>query len=368
MAIDFYLDEPIGSQQALDDLKRFTNTNKEKFNIPDEIDLLWIKTLGHNLTVDRIEYTIPKINEAILNPTQIVVIWAVEQNIMLDDTLVDSLNEFCNTMTNPVVFITGLLGNWYQDWVGKTNFRLLPLMYFDFEASGAWENLIDSSSDRTKKFIFMGTKDYLTRKFILSNIVDAGVIDQGYVGYRQLDGSSSLPLAYYSSVEINKIKTDADRADAVLPLPLLTETVDYTEMPRQFLTDSYLNMVTDTFYECPPNSTFLSEKVFNAMLHKQLFMMLSPAHTLSYLRMQGYRTFSGIIDERYDTIENNYERLVAVNDTFIKFVSQPIEHIKEVYAQCVSVIEHNYNRLQINALSFVLTNELKSLYEKTQIK
>ena len=368
MAIDFYLDEPIGSQQALYDLKRFTDTNKEKFNIPDEIDLLWIKTLGHNLTVDRIEYTIAKINEAIVNPTQIIVMWAGEQNIILDNTLVNRLNEFCNTMTNPVVFITGLLGNWYQDWVGKTNFRLLPLMYFDFEASRAWKSSFESPGDRTKKFLFMGTKDHLTRKFILSNIVSNKLMTQGYLGYRQLGGTSSLPLAYYSAEEINKIKADADRADAVLPLTLITETIDYTEMPRQFLTNSYLNMVTDTFYECPPNSTFLSEKVFNAMLHKQLFMMLSPAHTLSYLRMQGYRTFSGIIDERYDTIENNYERLVAVNNTFINFISQPIEHIKEVYEQCVPILEHNYNRLQVNAISFILTNELKSLYEKTQIK
>lgn len=368
MAIDFYLDEPIGSQTALEDLRRFTNTNKERFNIPDDIDLLWIKTLGHNLTVDRIDYTIAKINEAIINPTQIIVMWAGEQNIMLDDVLVNRLNEFCNTLTNPVIFITGLLGNWYQDWIGKTNFRLLPLMYFDFEAAGAWKSSIEWSSDRTKKFLFMGTKDHLTRKFILSNIVSNQLMDQGYVGYRQLGGVTSLPLAYYSAEEIDKIKTIADQANTVLPLPLITETVDYTEMPRQFLTNSYLNMVTDTFYECPPGSTFISEKVFNAMLHKQLFMMLSPAHTLSYLRMQGYRTFSGLIDERYDTIENNYERLLAVNNTFINFINRPIEYIKEVYEQCIPILEHNHNRLQVNALSFILTNELKSLYEKTQIK
>jgi hypothetical protein len=67
--------------------------------------------------------------------------------------------------------------------------------------------------------------------------------------------------------------------------------------------------------------------------------MLAPAGTLAYLRSRGYRTFSDYIDESYDTIENNFQRLEAVTKLLIQLAQSDLE---KLYAQCQAIIEHNY--------------------------
>ncbi len=364
--IDFFLDEPIGSAKALADFREFTRTNKQRFSVTAPV--LWFKTLGHNITGDRIDYTFSKIQEAIESPEQIIVLWAAEHNIVLDQLLVDNLNRFCDTVPNPVMFVTGVLGNWANEWQEKIKFTLSPVSYFDFEAASAWPDHKTWPEHRSKKFMCMGTKDYPNRKYLLSKIITGDLLSQGYVSYRQL-GSGTLAPAHYSQESIKKIEYVANLADPHLPLKPLDNSVDYTEMPRHFMYDSYLNMITDTFFEHWGETTFISEKVFNAMLHGQMFIMMSPPNTLEYLRSVGYKTFSNYIDESYDSITDNYQRLTAVTESFLEFANKPIEEIHDIYSKCMSILEHNKQRVLEKTLPQRLINEFqRAINEKAQIK
>lgn len=368
--IDFYLDEPLNSQKALADLRAFTETSKHYLGLPAATNVLWIKSPSHNLLLENLPDTFAKVQIAIENPTQIVIFWAAEYNITLDSALVKEFNQFADSLPNPVMLVTGLLGNWTQQWNSQTSFTISPLLYFDYEATTAWDNNIDLPVTRNKKFLSMGTKDYPNRKFILSNILTHNLKDSGYVSYAQL-GNGTLSTGLYTPEQIAHITCVADQANSYLPLELLDANPDaWVKMPRQFLTDSYLNMVTDTFYEVHDlGATFLSEKVFNAMIHKQLFIMLSPPGTLAYLREQGYQTFHDVIDESYDSIENNYDRLIAVNKSFIEFVSKPIEEIQDIYKACAQILEHNRSRAYAKPLPDIILKELsRAQYEKAQAK
>lgn len=366
--IDFFLDELLSSRKPLNDLNKYTETNKKYFNLPEDIDLIWIKTPGHNLTPERISETIDKVRTAITSPKQIIVFWSAETNNLLDDNLVKHLNEFSESVSNPIIFVTGMLGRWAADWIGKIKFTLSPLMYFDYEALNTWEKDIEFPTTRSKKFLSMGTKDHANRKYLLSNIITNNLLDQGYVSYMQFGGG---PLSgKFSLEEKEHITQVADLADSHLPLPAIDSVPnDWTRMPREFLTNSYLNMVTDTFYDTEVGTNFFSEKVFNAMIHQQLFMYMGPPGSLAYLRMQGYRTFSGLIDESYDLIDNHHDRLIALTKTFIEFVSRPIDEIHKIYTECVPILEHNRACVYQSPLPAILLTELKrAVYEKTQIK
>lgn len=365
--LDFYLDEPLGSKESIDQLLTFTQTNKVAAGIPDDVDLLWFKTQPKNL-YEHWEYTQKKVLEAVTNPNQIIMFWHADHFPHLHDYLLDRLNEFSASVPNPVLFVVGTLFTTFPT-PKNLKFTLAPIMYFEFESKLAWPSFSPFSDKmKTKKFLSMGTKDYPTRKFILSNIIRNGLLEQGYVSYKRLNSGALIPRLYPDG-QLADIEAEANLIDHFLPLPELDNSMEYVDMPREFLYNSYLNMVTDTYYDNNDGCTFLSEKVFNAIGHHQMFIMLSPPHTLAFLKDNGYQTFSDYIDESYDSIENNYYRLKAVTDSLIDFINQPIERIHKIYLECKPILESNMQRFVNHKFSEKLISEIqRAEYEKTQIK
>lgn len=365
--LDFYLEEPL-SEKSIADLYDFTQVNKKYVGIPDDLDVLWIKTQYQNIQDnDGFEHTARMVRAAIKNPTQIIIFWAGDALIIPTEWwVIDKLNKFSESIPNPVILFTASIPTKPTDY-GELKFTISPIMYFEYESKEAWGELPSVSDKiRTKKFMFMGTKDYPYRKFLLSLIIQNNMLGDGYVSYKSIN--TGFLSGRFTPEQKGHIIQQANSIDSYLPLPELDNSVEYTKMPRHFMYDSYVNMVTDTFYE-PFVGTFISEKVFNAIAHQQMFIMMSPPHTLKHLQSIGYKTFGEYIDESYDSIEDNYERLLALTNSFVKFTSQPIEQIREIYNECKPIVEHNLSRLLQNNFSEFMVSELnRAKREKTQIK
>ena len=117
--------------------------------------------------------------------------------------------------------------------------------------------------------------------------------------------------------------------------------------------DSYCNLVLETFFDADgSNGTFISEKTFKPIRHAQPFVVFGTPGTLSTLRSLGYRCFDHVLDNSYDTINNNTERF--------KRVVEVVKHLNSIdldqwYKQCYDDIIHNqqlfvsskYERLNI---------------------
>lgn len=356
--LDFFLEEPL-SEKSISDLYDFTEVNKRYVGIPDELDILWIKVRYNNLQGDGFTHTTEMIRAAIRRPEQIIILWAADSLIVPNEWwITDRLNAFSETIPNPIILFTGSLPTKPVSY-GPLKFAISPVLYFEYESKKAWDKRNESpvlSVDRSKKFLNMGTKDYPYRKFLLSHIIQNNLLSEGFVSYKRLNAGTLLP-SQYTQEQSDEILSQANSIDSYLPLPELDNSEEYTLMPRNFMSDSYLNMVTDTFYE-PSDGTFISEKVFNAIRHEQMFIMMSPPNTLQYLRDAGYQTFSNYIDESYDSIDNSYHRLHAITKAFIEFTTQPIERIREIYIDCKPIIDHNAKRLENNNFSEFIISEL----------
>ena len=74
--------------------------------------------------------------------------------------------------------------------------------------------------------------------------------------------------------------------------------------------DAFWHVVTETVFYY--DKLHLTEKIFKPIVSKQPFMLLAAPGNLAYLRSYGFKTFDGIIDESYDTVENNDLRIQAV--------------------------------------------------------
>ena len=100
------------------------------------------------------------------------------------------------------------------------------------------------------------------------------------------------------------------------------------------------------------DSVFLSEKIFKAILFRHPFVLIATPDTLKYLKSLGYKTFSPVIDESYDSIEDNHLRLIAILTEVNRLCKLEGEALEDFLKYCRVIAEHNHNVL-VNKKQFI---------------
>ena len=102
-----------------------------------------------------------------------------------------------------------------------------------------------------------------------------------------------------------------------------------------------MDIVTETLFNHP--YPYITEKTMRPITSKRPFIVLGAAGILALLQQKGFKTFNSIIDESYDNILDYSDRFDAVCGSINKFVSQPIEKIKQDVESVIDVLEHNFH-------------------------
>jgi hypothetical protein len=264
------------------------------------------------------------------NNHEIVIIWGAPNRLTYYPECVDAIEAFAQSIPNRVVLFDGN----YSNKIQPKHFTYAQISYFEHVARCTWP-AADIDTTRSRSFMMIGTKDYPTRKYLLSRIVQAGADANALISYKQID-SNGINLINYTQTQIDQITHVAEQVNHRLPWPALDSSIEFAQLPRELLLSTYINLITDTFFE---GDVFVSEKVYTAIAHGQIFVMLAPAGTLAYLRSQGYQTFGNFIDESYDLISDNYARLQAVADLVINLHNQDLAKLA---TDCRDIVLHNY--------------------------
>lgn len=106
---------------------------------------------------------------------------------------------------------------------------------------------------------------------------------------------------------------------------------------------AYFTIISETVFNYPYPR--LTEKVYSVMLSKRPFILFAPANTLRYLKEIGFKTFEGIIDEHYDTIEDPDSRFSAVCDLISNLNGLPTHQFEKIFYQCQNILKHNLKHL-----------------------
>lgn len=104
---------------------------------------------------------------------------------------------------------------------------------------------------------------------------------------------------------------------------------------------SCYSIVAETAYE-PGSPVFFTEKIVKPLLARRLFIVFSTKGYLKRLREIGFKTFDTVIDETYDTIENNTDRWQAAFEQIAYLCSQDQQNILE---KIKPIVDHNYQIL-----------------------
>ena len=106
--------------------------------------------------------------------------------------------------------------------------------------------------------------------------------------------------------------------------------------------ESIENYLQKLLFRC---SQFLSEKAFKGIAYKHPFILLSTPGTLNCLTKIGYQTFDGIIDETYDTIENDGDRFKAILLETERLCNMNNNDLSDWLNKAKEICDYNYNVL-----------------------
>lgn len=121
-----------------------------------------------------------------------------------------------------------------------------------------------------------------------------------------------------------------------------------------------LDIVVETAMQYP--YSFITEKTYRPIANGRPFIVLGPAHTLSFLRSLGFETFASIVDESYDGILEPEARFKAVCATVKAFVDRELDSVVKDVRSLEPLLIHNQQTLKQ-----LLANQLNLFQEALKI-
>jgi hypothetical protein len=262
----------------------------------------------------------------------IIVLWSADTRFNLNDQRIIRLNDFYHSIKNPMVIFTGVLDLVKPNFI---DFHCLGINLFQQIAKISQPQDRPIFLKKSKKYLFMSTKDYLSRRYILQHLLNNNFEDQGIIAYKCLQKAFNENFRKNTEYIKNACESIEDRIPIIgFDGPLY----NYDQVPEDVINDTYLSIITETYYQGP---IYFSEKIYHAMLYNHFFIYLGPVHSLKYLKSLGFKTWGHIIDESYDDIEDPAERLFAVARETDTFLCKSLDEITQLYIENIDIINHN---------------------------
>ena len=212
---------------------------------------------------------------------------------------------------------------------------------------------------RDKKFLCLNRVPHQHRICLLGLMHKKNLIDEGYYSYYDNRHTFFDDTIKYAVSQTPDIKYEIiDGLLGVKDKTPLRLTLDehannpnsLTEEDAELFRNSYFSIISETYFfsgdwQNDLESKFFTEKTFNAMMMKHPFVLLSKPGSLQFLRDYGYKTFHPYIDESYDIIGNDQDRLIAIVNEIERLVNMSDDEFIQWQQNIAEIVEHNYNVL-----------------------
>jgi len=258
------------------------------------------------------------------------------------------INQLCTDHSIDIDMVWLISGNTSADSVpGCVYWPELEFMYWRTvdRSSGAEYHL----HPRSRAFTGLCRIDKLWRKVFMSELWKDGLHKNGYFSYTQhlLGGEDN----YFNCALRNSYLSHKQHQvnQFIKAGPFFVDALDsnthnnYAANMVDLYEDSYFNVVLETMIDIDDSGgQFVTEKTFKPIFNNQFFIAVSSSHHMAHLRELGYQTFGRVIDEHYDTIENNQERFEAVLALTKSLCARSLSELHEIYKQLEPEITHNH--------------------------
>ena len=267
------------------------------------------------------------------------------------------------------------------DFVIKNNVKLLYYFFHGFAALDWYRGhyALNSNKSIVKQYNY----DFITFNRIINNdrsyriyfvslLKAQGLLSHGQVSFNVTDNlfddwqdeisdvSSKLSANAKQHIEqhmtdINKLVIDFSEIHGSASANIL-RTINRVDIHNDRLNiDAFWHIVTETVFYY--DKLHLTEKIFKPIVSKQPFMLLAAPGNLAYLKSYGFKTFDSVIDETYDTIQDNDLRTEAVVEQLHWYCNLTPGEKTDIIQQLEPIIDYNFHHFY-SEFRHNITNEL----------
>lgn len=167
-----------------------------------------------------------------------------------------------------------------------------------------------------------------------------GLTTNGYFRYLDRPLLNNPNIAGTNVFKWNKFWADTpeliENFNMHIPFALPEITAATSE---QLYTDAYWNIVIAD--QCDKVHAHVSRAIFNPIMNMQPFMTVGPQYTLRTLRDMGYATFSEWMDEGYDKIKSDEERMNVCFQMIYDIASLSHKDQMQMIKEMIPLLAHN---------------------------
>ena len=209
----------------------------------------------------------------------------------------------------------------------------------------------------TKQFSIMSRRYVKDRLFLFCELAEKKLLNNFHYSFHNDDPYKRITIA-----PINEIKES-------LPLkyntPAITQWIDNIPYFINNEYDDYGEQYSDKIYKTIHQSNFhitietifnegiysfnasniapwITEKTYKPIACKKIFLCYGMKGSLEFIRQLGFKTFDGIIDETYDTIDNPEDRRNALVLEIERLSNLNEDETIQLIDSAASIIEYNF--------------------------
>jgi hypothetical protein len=231
--------------------------------------------------------------------------------------------------------------------------------------------LLFSDSSKPYKFLFLNGRSRPHRKFLLESFQRSGLLDQclwtnlDLKGHRHHeitlfdDGKNLMtepfPIKYLpKEYEVERYQNNLDRisTDNYVKNDLFYSGTnpggqaqfEWGEIylkPKPYI-DTYFSLVSETVFTYP--YSFRTEKIWKPIAIGHPWIAVSNFGYYRDMHALGFKSFGNLIDEKFDLIYNNVDRLSRIRDV-VEDLCQSDYNLKSFLQEARSVCEYNQQHL-----------------------
>ena len=257
-----------------------------------------------------------------------------------------------------ILLITG--GDMDDSWTHLPYESFMPKLHDYKENLVACERTAEiySKNHKPYKFLFLNGRSRPNRKYLIERFNLTGLLDQAL--WSLLDTQTAqnrqitlmhqgqdlmaaprsvkyLPTQYeYDSYQS---RIDGATTDTFVKRHLFNYEWGEIYIKAEAYIDTYFSLVTETVFEYP--YSFRTEKIWKPLVMGHPWIAVANQGYYRDMRNLGYKTFNHVIDESFDNIENNQDRIQRIATVVEDLCQQDLASFLD---SCYNVCKYNQER------------------------
>ncbi len=215
-----------------------------------------------------------------------------------------------------------------------------------------------------KKFLCFNRKFRPHRAMLVALMESRGLLGEGFLSISPEDFGKTWEDFYHISQRSQHVSTiikqtlaeNRNKIFNIGSLHLDMDDLSYHDLSiilqtnlkqvAHFYEKTYFSLVTETNYHKHIDpGRFLTEKIFKPIFFKHPFVLVTRPHTLKILKKLGYKTFEGIINEEYDQIEDDNDRMLAIVEEVDRLCNLTGADLTDFLSEARKICNYNFQLL-----------------------